>query len=226
MLLVAVVCALLVAGDPARTVAHAVSVDYRPPVPGTVLQGFDPPGSPYGAGHRGVDLAATPGEVVRAAADGVVVHAGPVAGRVWVSLDHADGVRTAYGPLAQVTVDSRERVRGGQRLGALASGGHGHGGRDDGLHLSARRDGTYIDPLALLASRGRPSLVGAGQAADLHPRGGDRAVPSTGAVSAPPASGQPPAHEAEPAVRARRAAPGPPAPAPTAPAPSPVARPG
>src|SRR5690606_15665957 len=41
-----------------------------------VVRPFDPPTSPYGPGHRGVDLAAAPGQPVLAAAEGRIVHAG------------------------------------------------------------------------------------------------------------------------------------------------------
>ena len=45
-----------------------------------VTRAFDPPAGPFGAGHRGVDLAGAPGPPVLAAGDGVVVFAGMVAG--------------------------------------------------------------------------------------------------------------------------------------------------
>ena len=50
------------------------------PVPGDVVREFAPQGA-Y-AGHWGVDLAAEAGTPVRAARDGVVTFAGPVAGRL------------------------------------------------------------------------------------------------------------------------------------------------
>ncbi|HEX2029388.1 MAG TPA: peptidoglycan DD-metalloendopeptidase family protein, partial [Nitriliruptorales bacterium] len=120
----------------------------------------DPPPEPWGAGHRGVDLAARRGEPVSAAADGVVAFAARVAGPAWVSVDHPDGVRTAYGPLTAVAVTAGSRVARGARLGTVASG---HDPRRDVLHWSARRGGVYLDPLALLVATGwRPALVGPG----------------------------------------------------------------
>lgn len=138
-------------------------VRYARPAAGAVLRAFAPPSTAFGAGHRGVDLDVAPGDPVFAAADGTVQHAGPVAGRVWVSIAHADGVVTSYGPLAGVTVRHGDRVRRGQRLGRLAPGGHGDGDRDRGLHWGARRGFRYLDPLSLLdAGVPRPSLVGPG----------------------------------------------------------------
>ena len=47
-----------------------------------------------------MDLGGAPGRPVLAAGDGVVVFAGMVAGRPVVSIDHADGLRTTYEPVA------------------------------------------------------------------------------------------------------------------------------
>src|SRR5918995_1868736 len=69
---------------------RAVAPRYRWPVDGTprIVRRFDPPPEPWLAGHRGVDLAATAGTIVRAAADGRVLFAGPVGGRGVVSVIH------------------------------------------------------------------------------------------------------------------------------------------
>jgi hypothetical protein len=176
--LILVVLVLVMAVSPATRGAEASHVRYAPPVDGRVLRAFDPPSSDYGPGHRGVDLQAVPGETVRAAADGTVAHAGAVAGTTWVSLDHADGVRTSYGPLDEAAVSTGQPVARGAPLGRLAAGGHGPQRRDRGLHLGARRDGAYIDPMVLL--RGRPSLVGRGREDRPRPRAGGRAPADAG----------------------------------------------
>jgi hypothetical protein len=138
-------------------------VDYVRPVPGDVLRPFEPAVTRFGPGHRGVDLDHPEGGEVVAAAAGVVRHAGPVAGTVWVSVDHADGITTSYGPLRDLAVRAGNRVSAGSVIGRLAGGGHGDGAGDRGLHWGARRDGTYVDPLSLLGSGPwRPSLIGPG----------------------------------------------------------------
>lgn len=137
-------------------------VRYAAPVRGAVRRGFEPPTTARGAGHRGVDLEATGGQVIRAAADGTVRHAGSVAGTVWVSVAHADGVTTSYGPLTSLQVRPGTTVTLGTELGRLAAAGHGHDGADRGLHWGARRGRTYLDPRSLLRDVGRPSLVGPG----------------------------------------------------------------
>lgn len=155
----ALVAAMLLPSAP----AVADDVSYRLPLAGGVLRRFEPTAGPYGPGHRGVDLEATAGTVVGAAADGVVAFAGSVAGVRWVSVDHADGIRTSYGPMAGIAVAAGDAVVRGQRLGRLAAGGHGDRGQDRGLHFGARRDGVYVDPLLLPGIRlPRPALVGEG----------------------------------------------------------------
>jgi murein DD-endopeptidase MepM/ murein hydrolase activator NlpD len=138
-------------------------VSYRPPVDGRVVRPFERPMSAYGPGHRGVDLDAQPGVAVRAADRGRVHHAGSVAGVVWVSIDHADGVRTSYGPLTDLRVRAGDDVVRGEVIGVLDGTDHGDPEVDRGLHLGARRDGDYLDPMLLpgMASP-RPTLVGAG----------------------------------------------------------------
>jgi murein DD-endopeptidase MepM/ murein hydrolase activator NlpD len=147
-------------------------VRYALPVAGGVLRRFEAPTTAFGSGHRGVDLAAAPGDAIRAAADGAVTFAGVVAGVRWVSVAHADGILTSYGPIAAAEVSRGDIVTRGTRLGTLAAGGHGDGARDRGLHWGARREGRYLDPMTLLDDGvPRPSLVEPGSW-----RGTDHAV--------------------------------------------------
>jgi hypothetical protein len=148
----------------AHPTAAEPAVRYSPPVSGVVLQPFEEPDHRYSAGHRGVDLAAPPGAPVHAAAGGVVAFTGQVAGQRWVSIDHPDGLRTAYGAVTDVEVAVGDEVARGDRL-AAAVGGHADGTleRRPGLHWSARRDGDYVDPWSLVTlSLPVPTLVGPG----------------------------------------------------------------
>jgi hypothetical protein len=149
------------------TAAPAVArpvVIYDAPVPGQVLRDFEAPPDRYAAGHPGVDLAVAPGEPVRAAGGGEVDFVGSVDLDAWVTVRHADGIRTSYGSLTDLAVVIGDQVAAGQVLGA-ADGRHGQG-RDraePGLHWSARRGGEYVDPMSLLdRALPRPTLVGPG----------------------------------------------------------------
>lgn len=121
--------------------------------PGGLLQRFDPPPARWAAGHRGVDLAASVGATVRAAAPGVVSFAGTVAGRPVVTVTHtASGnppLRTTYLPVTD-TVPVGTAVTGGEPIGVLATGvGHCATGC---LHWGLLRGTRYLDPLALLGA--------------------------------------------------------------------------
>jgi len=127
-----------------------------------VLAPFDPPAQDWLAGHRGVDLAAAPGEVVRSPAPGVVTFAGPVAGRDVLVVLHDDGLRTSLEPVAG-TVAAGTRVARGGVVGTVQDAGEprasGHGGHCAGtcVHWGVRRGERYVDPLALLGER--PPIV-------------------------------------------------------------------
>src|SRR3954452_16458952 len=88
----------------AAPAAASTDVEYAPPVDAPVSDPFRPPATPYGPGNRGIEFGTDPGVAVNAAADGTGTFAGSVAGRRWVTIRHADGVRTTYGPLADVPV--------------------------------------------------------------------------------------------------------------------------
>jgi murein DD-endopeptidase MepM/ murein hydrolase activator NlpD len=153
--LLGVLVPLLVIGGPAdmgsARAPEAAGTGFVLPVPPPplVLTAFAPPANPYGAGHRGVDLAAQPGSPVVAAGPGVVVFAGDLAGRGVVSIEHTGGLRTTYEPVdAAVAVGAS--VTAGQVIGVLAPG-HAGCAPADCLHWGARLpDRVYIDPMSLL----------------------------------------------------------------------------
>jgi murein DD-endopeptidase MepM/ murein hydrolase activator NlpD len=112
-----------------------------------VTRPFQPPPTPYAAGHRGVDLAGSVGQEVRAASNGYVAWAGVLAGRGVVVVEHRE-LRTTYEPVAgDVTMGTE--VHPGDRIGSLQ---RGHPGCPVAacLHWGALRDADYIDPLSLL----------------------------------------------------------------------------
>lgn len=139
----------------AAEVAPPAPGSYAWPVLGPVLRPFEPPATPFGAGHRGIDIGAPVGTPVRAAQAGVVAFAGAVAGSLFVSIDHPDGVRTTYSWVSAVLVVPGQAVARGQ---VVARTGQGHpGSTAPHLHFGARVGDVYLDPMLLLGPR---SLVG------------------------------------------------------------------
>jgi murein DD-endopeptidase MepM/ murein hydrolase activator NlpD len=130
---------------------------HHPPV----LRSFTAPSDPYGPGHRGVDLGAAAGARVLAVEEGVVTHAGRVAGRGTVTVTHADGLASTYEPV-RARVVAGTPVAAGDVLGVLEPPSEvptgGHCLLVACLHLGARRDGAYLDPLLLLRG-GRVRLL-------------------------------------------------------------------
>ena len=98
--------------------------------------------------HQGLDLAATQGQPIFAAAGGVVVRAGPNGGHGnQVVIQHDGDVTTRYSHLSRVFVSVGEEVKRGEAVGAagmtgLATGVH--------LHFELWREGEPVDPLDAL----------------------------------------------------------------------------
>ena len=134
----------------ALTGGHAAAAgSWSWPVDGPVLEPFDAPASPYGTGHRGIDIAAPVGTPIRAPAPGVVTFSGPVGGELFVTIRHAAAVESTYSWLSAVSVRRGDVVASGS---VVAATGRGHAGRTPAhLHFGVRRDGAYVDPLDLLS---------------------------------------------------------------------------
>lgn len=128
------------------------------PPPHEVVARFEAPTTPYGPGHRGIDIAVSGGAQIRAVEAGTVRFSGSLAGRGVVSVVHADGLLSTYEPVTS-TLSEGARVAAGDVLGTLEGGSpSSHCGERDCLHLGARRGESYLDPLLLLGGRG-PSVL-------------------------------------------------------------------
>lgn len=152
--LVPLAAALALIASPATARTLAVGADPavgRWPLRPTpeVVEGFDSPTTPWGPGHRGVDLAGVPGQEVRSALPGTVSFTGTIAGRGVVVVDHGD-TRTTYEPVA-ASLGHGERVRGGDVLGVLTLPGS-HCFPRACLHWGWVRGDTYLDPLRLVGA--------------------------------------------------------------------------
>ncbi|WAL41277.1 D-alanyl-D-alanine carboxypeptidase family protein [Brevibacterium sp. BRM-1] len=93
------------------------------PVPGfQVVKAFDKPAHNWEAGHRGIDVAALPGEPIRSPGPGTVHFAGKVAGVPSVSVE-VGGHIVSYAAV-DATVKRGAEVFPGTRLGTVANPSH------------------------------------------------------------------------------------------------------
>jgi murein DD-endopeptidase MepM/ murein hydrolase activator NlpD len=119
----------------------------RMPVPGPILSGFGWRVHPiYGVTkfHYGVDIGASVGTPIRAAADGIVVYSG------WwgaygncVIIDHGSGMTTVYAHCQRLRASRGQKVSAGDAIATVGSTGLSTGPH---LHFELRRQGTPVSP--------------------------------------------------------------------------------
>ena len=142
---------------------------------------FDAPDSPYGRGHRGIDMPGLVGADVLAVAPGVVTFAGAVAGTGVVTIDHG-GERSTYQPVT-AAVEKGDLVETGDVLGILQAG-PGHCATPC-LHLGRiGPSDEYLDPLERLPVRSNVRLVDPDEPPPVPPLG-----PSGTGILQPPVGG-------------------------------------
>lgn len=120
------------------------------PVEGRIVSGYGP--KPGGRFNDGVNLKASQGQAVRAAADGVVAYAGdaiPGFGNL-VLVKHAGGWVSAYGHNDALLVARGKRVRQGDVIARAGSTG---AVTDPQVHFELRRGRTPVDPVRIIGGR-------------------------------------------------------------------------
>jgi murein DD-endopeptidase MepM/ murein hydrolase activator NlpD len=146
--LVAAVAACAILSAPARAATSPPVGWWQWPILGPVIRGFEPPSTPFSAGHRGIDIAAPFGTPVRAPAQGTVTFAGYVGGSLFVTIDVGDDYLATSSFLSQVLVKKGQHVSAGD---VVALSGRGHPDEDPThLHFGVRLYGNYVDPIPLL----------------------------------------------------------------------------
>ena len=139
----------LVLGVAVNASALPASGTWTWPVIGPVVGAFEPPETPFGSGHRGIDIAVPVGTIVVAPDAGVVAFSGRVGGQLFVTLDHGGGLTSTYSWLSATLVRRGDTVARGAPI-ALTGSGHA-GSSIPHLHFGVRLDGEYLDPLAFLS---------------------------------------------------------------------------
>jgi murein DD-endopeptidase MepM/ murein hydrolase activator NlpD len=112
-------------------------------------------GRRWGSMHYGLDIAAPMMTPEYAAADGVILRAGPAQGfGLAVYILHDNGDVTVYGHMERILVDAGQTVRAGDTIALV-----GNRGQSTGPHLhfevfEGGLDGRRADPAAWLRERG------------------------------------------------------------------------
>jgi murein DD-endopeptidase MepM/ murein hydrolase activator NlpD len=115
------------------------------PVNGPVVSPF---GMRWGRMHTGIDIGASYGTPIHAAASGRVVYSGWMDGYGnLVAIDHGGGFSTAYAHQSRIAVSVGQPIAQGQVIGYVGCTGHCFGPH---LHFEVRVNGTPVDPLSYL----------------------------------------------------------------------------
>jgi murein DD-endopeptidase MepM/ murein hydrolase activator NlpD len=136
---------------------HFDGMKYPPslwPVEGLLMDGYARRTDPFsgeGSFHKGVDITAPTGTVVRTTADGVVVQAEMVPGGYGrlIIVDHGGGFQTYYAHLSKILVRAGQELRRGEVIGLVGSSGRTTAPH---LHYEVRSGGAPINPYKYLAN--------------------------------------------------------------------------
>ncbi|MEU0883920.1 M23 family metallopeptidase [Lentzea sp. NPDC005914] len=120
------------------------------PAAGDFTSGY---GGRWGTMHLGIDIAGPIGTPILAAADGVILEAGPASGfGLWVRVQHEDGTITVYGHVNDFIVREGQPVKAGQMIAHMGNRGFSTGPH---LHFEVwNPGGQKINPLTWLNARG------------------------------------------------------------------------
>ena len=146
------IAALLRAAQRNQAPAAVATGRLYPPVPGAPITSrfgmrYDPVVHEWML-HSGIDFGAPYGTPIHAAADGVVVAAGPMGGYGNATvINHGGSLATLYGHQEQILVSDGEHVTRGEVIGLVGCTGWCTGPH---VHFEVRINGTPVDPAPYL----------------------------------------------------------------------------
>ena len=121
------------------------------PTSGRLTSTFGGRRSPGGIGstnHKGIDIAGSRGQAIKAADGGTVTYAGWMGGYGYlVIIDHGNGYQTYYGHNSKLLVNVGTKVYKGQQIAKMGSTGNSTGNH---CHFEIRKYGTSVNPLNYL----------------------------------------------------------------------------
>lgn len=125
----------------------ASNVAWQWPTNGNIIQGF----SSSDGGNKGIDIAGSRGQPVKAAAAGRVVYAGNALrgyGNL-IIIKHNDDFLSAYAHNDKILVSDQQEVKAGQEIAKMGSTGT----NNVKLHFEIRYKGKSVDPIRYLPRR-------------------------------------------------------------------------
>lgn len=124
--------------------ADAGAINWAWPASGPIIQNFD-------SNTKGIDISGTPGDAIKAAADGKVMYVGNGVRGLGnlVIVNHDNGFITVYGHNRKLLVKTGQQIKRGETVAELGDTET----TSPRLHFEVRRRGTPVDPLRYLPPR-------------------------------------------------------------------------
>lgn len=122
----------------------SLGVSLIKPITGTITSRFGSVSSVRSSAHTGLDIAASYGTSIKAAAPGTVVWSGYKGSYGYlVVVSHSNGVQTYYGHCSKLYVSAGQTVSQGESIAAVGSTGNSTGPH---LHFEIRVNGVAYNP--------------------------------------------------------------------------------
>ncbi len=121
-----------------------IGINLIRPISGIIMSRFGSRESIRSYAHRGLDIAASTGTPIKAAAAGTVTVAGYNSSYGYmIKISHGNGVETVYAHCSQLIATKGQKVSQGQVIAKVGSTGNSTGPH---LHLEVRKNGTILNP--------------------------------------------------------------------------------
>lgn len=123
----------------------ALGVSLINPTSGIITSRFGSRDSVRDHAHTGLDIGASHGTPIKAAAAGTVTYSGNCGDGYgnYVVISHGNGVQTLYAHCSQLLVSQGQKVSQGQLIAKVGATGNAYG---DHLHLEVRKNGITYNP--------------------------------------------------------------------------------
>ena len=134
-------------GSTTTTSTGSSSLRWPCPASGRITSGFGKRKSPTAgasSNHKGIDISASTGSSIVAAAGGTVsIATYSYSAGNYVVVNHGNGLSTVYMHCSQLLVSAGDTVKAGQTIAKVGSTGYSTGSH---LHFAVRKNGSYVNP--------------------------------------------------------------------------------